>query len=185
MTDLQIVSLYRSRSEDAIRETENKYGDMLRRLAFRLLQDRLDAEECVSDAYLALWNSFTREEPKYLKAYLCKTVRYLACDKLKERTAKKRAGPPLLPLEELAEILPDPHSPEQALDERELSAALDRFLKSSSERSRYIFVRRYFYCETAAEIAAALGCSESTVFVTLNRIRKKLREHLQKEGFSV
>ncbi len=185
MTDQAIASLFRGRSEDAIRETEKKYGDMCRRLAFRLLQNHEDAEECVNDAYLALWNGFECGEPKHLKAYLCKTVRYLACEKLKKRTAKKRAAMPLLPFEELGEILPDPRSPDEELDMRELAAALDRFLGGESERNRYVLLRRYFYCDSVYEIAKALGTSESTVSVTLNRVKKKLKEYLRKEGFSV
>ncbi len=185
MTGPQIVSLYRSRSEDAIRETEKKYGDMLRRLAFRYLQNEQDAEECVGDAYLAVWNLFETGGAQHLKAYLCRTVRNLACDRLESRSRQKRAAPPPLPLEELSEVLPDPRSPERELDERELTEALNRFLRNESERRRYIFVRRYFYCDGVGEIASALGTSESAVSVALNRVRKKLKEYLRKEGFSV
>ena len=184
MTDQAIASLFRGRSEDAIRETEKKYGDMCRRLAFRLLQNHEDAEECLNDAYLALWNSFEREEPKHLKAYLFKTVRYLACEKLKNRAAKKRAAPSV-PLEELADILPAPDSAEQQVDARELAETLDRFLKGESERNRYVVLRRYFYCDSVGEIAAALGTTETTVSVTLNRVKKRMKEYLKKEGYPV
>ena len=184
MTDQEITALYRARSEDAILETEKEYGKMCRRFAFRLLQNEEDAEECVNDAYLAVWNSYTRTEPVHFKAYLLKTVRNLACDKLKSRSAQKRAAP-LLPLEELAEILPDPRSPEQEIDEQELKDALNRFLSNSSERCRYVFLRRYFYCDSIGEIASALGTSEPTVSVTLHRAKKKLKQFLREEGFAV
>ncbi len=184
MNEAAIAALYRARSEDAIRETEENYGEACRRLALRLLQNEEDAEEVLNDAYLALWNSFEREEPKHLKAYLFKTVRYLACDKLKKRAAGKRAAPPI-PLEELAEILPAPDTAEQQVDAQELAGALDRFLKGESERNRYVFLRRYFHCDSVGEIAAALGTSEPAVSVMLNRVKKKMKEYLRKEGFSV
>ncbi|MBR5427211.1 MAG: sigma-70 family RNA polymerase sigma factor [Clostridia bacterium] len=186
MNDASIAALYRDRSEAAIRETEKKYGEVCLRLANNILHNECDAQECVNDAYLALWESLAdREPPRYFKAYLLRIVRYIAYDMLKKRTAQKRGEARPMPLEELAEILPDPRTPEQELDAAALTEALEVFLLGLPQRHRYIFLRRYFYCDGVSEIAAALGAPESTVSVTLNRVKKKLKAYLEKEGFSV
>ena len=185
MKDTMIAALFRARSEDAIRETERQYGALCLRLARNLLQNEEDARECVNDAYLALWNSLAGTEPGNLRAYICRVVRNTACGMLRKRTAQKRDPAKLLPLEELEAVLPSSVDPTAAVDAAELTAALNRFTHSLPERQRYIFLRRYYHCESVGEIADALGTTESTVSVALHRLRQKLKKELEKEGFPV
>ena len=183
MNDQQIIDLYWRRSEDAVRETEAKYGPYCRTVAGNILADRLDAEECVSDAWLRAWNAMPPHRPNKLRLFLGKLTRSAACDALRSRTARKRGGGEcLLALEELGECVPPVPGAARAVEERELAEILSRFLRALPERDCNVFLRRYWYAEPLEEIARRYGMKLNTVKTRLFRIRGRLRDYLEKEG---
>lgn len=183
MNDQQIIDLYWRRSEDAVRETEAKYGPYCRTVAGNILADRLDAEECVSDTWLRAWNAMPPHRPNKLRLFLGKLTRSAACDALRSRTARKRGGGEcLLALEELGECVPSVPGADREVEDRELERMVDRFLHTLPERDCSVFLRRYWYVEPVERIAARYGMKENTVKTSLFRTRRKLRTYLEKEG---
>ena len=183
MEDNAIVELYFARSEQAIRETEQKYGAYLNTIAANILHLPEDAEETVSDTYLAAWNTMPPRRPNILSAFLGKLTRYISLDRWKKRSAQKRGGGQVaLSLEELEECISGGDDPEKEVDRKELLRYLNRFLDALPETQRSVFVCRYWYLESIPEIAARFGFSESKVTAMLHRLREKLRARLQLEG---
>jgi len=183
MNDQQIIDLYWRRSEDAVRETEAKYGPYCRTVAGNILADRLDAEECVSDARLRAWNAMPPHRPNKLRLFLGKLTRSAACDALLSRTARKRGGGEYpAALEELGECVPSVPGADREVEDRELERMVDRFLHTLPERDCSVFLRRYWYVEPVERIAARYGMKENTVKTSLFRTRRKLRTYLEKEG---
>ncbi len=184
MDDRQIIGLFFERSEQAIDTVNDKYGKLCRRLAGNMLSTLQDAEECVSDAYLALWNTIPPEQPKSLRAYLTRILRNIAYDHRDKQTAARRDDRLQVSLEELAGCLPD-HASENCLDSLVIRDALNRFLQAQSKENRYLFLRRYYYLDSCRQIAKAAGMPESTVSTRLARMRQELRELLLEEGIYV
>lgn len=185
MDDKKIVQLYLSRSERAIEETASKYGRYCTYIAFGILQNDSDAEECVSDAYMKLWSSIPPQKPKHLKAFLGKVVRNLSLSRYREQSADKRGGGQLhLVLDELSQCIPLAGSDSTPHDV-ELKDILNRFLGGLAKKERVLFLRRYWYMSPLKELAEEYGKSESSIAVILFRTRKKLREFLEKEGVSL
>ena len=184
MEDYQIVDLYWSRSENAIAQTEQKYGRMLTSISVSLVPTVQDAEECVSDTYLAAWNSMPDERPVYLGAYLSKIVRRLSINKYRSSRTAKRGGAGEL-VEELTDCIPSDYSLETEYDNQRLAEALNRFLLSLDEQKRYIFIRRYYYSDAVIDIARNIGASEGKVKTVLFRVRSALRKFLEEEGFAI
>lgn len=183
MNDQQIIDLYWRRSEDAIRETEAKYGPYCRTVAENILADRLDAEECVSDAWLRAWNAIPPHRPNSLRLFLGKLTRSAACDVLRLRNAQKRGGGARpLALEELGECVPAVPGADRAVEERELTELLNRFLRALPERDCNVFLRRYWYAEPLEDIARRYGMRTNTVKTRLFRLRGRLRSYLEREG---
>lgn len=183
MEDKKIIDLYFARNEQAIAETDRKYGTYCRAIAYRILEDRLDSEEVANDTYLRLWNNIPPQKPDPLKPYVGRVSRNLALDVYDSKHAKKRRGVTLA-LEELTECLPSTDGREIG-ESAALSDSLSRFISSLPERDKVIFVRRYFHLYPIAEIARDLGLKESTTAMTLSRTRVKLRKFLEKEGFAL
>lgn len=183
MEDEQIIALYFSRDDRAIRETEAAYGGRLLTLSRRILNSREDAQECVNDTYLAAWNAMPPKRPGILSAFLGKITRNISLDRWKRRAARKRGGgEAALSLEELDECLTGGQSPEGEVERRELLRAINRFLDALPETQRDIFVCRYWYLDSIEDIGARFGYSQSKVTTILFRLRKKLAAHLEKEG---
>jgi len=178
MEDHKIVDLYWARDENAIRESDIKYGRMLQMLSYSLLSSREDAEECVSDTYLAAWGAMPPARPTYLGAFLSKITRRISIDRWRALHRQKRGGMDAA-IEELIDCIPDRSTPQSEYDSRCLSEAINGFLVAQSAERRAIFVRRYFCSQSTAEIARALGIGESKVKVTLHRMREKLRKELE------
>jgi RNA polymerase sigma-70 factor (ECF subfamily) len=186
LPDEEILALYFQRDEAAITETEKKYGGYCRKIAAGCLPQAEDREECISDTYLQVWNAIPPQRPDNLRLYLGAIVRNLAFSLWRKLYTHKRGGAAVeLALDELAECLCAPGTPEEAVEARELGGRLDRFLEGLPARDRQIFVRRYYFTETAAEIAPRFDLRENTVLAVLSRTRKKLRVYLQKEGYTV
>lgn len=186
MDDGQIIQLYWDRDQRAIQETDGKYGGLLHGIAWNLLRSREDAEECVSDTYLRAWEAIPPERPAFLRTWLGRITRNLSLDRWKRLRAEKRGGGAEVLLGELEDCVPDGRGgPERALEDRELAEALNVFLRGLSREGRSMFLRRYWYGESVAEIRAALGCGEGKVKSSLFRTRKALRAFLEKEGIAV
>ena len=182
MEDKKIIELLFARAQNAITELAAKFGKQLQRIAFNILGNPLDAEECTNDTYLALWNAIPPASPDPLAPYVYRTGRNTALKRLHRDTAKKRDNRSDVSLEELNECLPG-ETVEQMVDARELGRAMDRFLDTKSKETRYIFVRRYWFGDSVSELAKELKLQENAVYVRLNRIRNSLKEYLLKEGY--
>ena len=178
MDDEKIIELFFARSEQAISELDKKYGPTCRRLSGNILNNPQDAEECVNDAYLGTWNAIQPERPNPLLAFLCKIVRHLSVKRYHANTAMRRNSAYDVALDELESTLASQASVEDELDARSLAGMIDTFLDALSEENRVIFMRRYWYSDTYAEIAERVGLNEKTVSVRLTRARKQLREFL-------
>lgn len=184
MDDGKIKELFKNRDGDAIKAAEEKYGAYCRAIAENILHDKRDAEECVNDAYLALWNAIPPQEPDSLKLFLARIVRNLAFNRYNESRAEKRGGgETALVLDELAECLESGENVESELDRRALGELMRKFVNDLPKKERQIFVRRYFFTNPVKNIAQRYGMTENNVLVTLYRSRKKLKELLKKEGF--
>ncbi|MGX8704574.1 MAG: RNA polymerase sigma factor [bacterium] len=185
MDDDKIVELFFARKEQAVRELSDKYGAVFRKVADNILNDRLDSEECVNDAYLAVWNTIPPKKPDSLVSYVCRIVRNLALKKYHEKTAQKRNSHYDVALEELADCLPSPVSVEDEISANELAEMVNRFLGTLGQRDRVMFVRRYWHADSLDELAALLHRSKHYISVRLSRIRKALRKYLIKEGIAL
>ena len=184
MEDNKIVELFFARQEEAIRQTHDAYGRRLFVLADNIVRNRQDAEESVNDTYLKAWDTIPPQKPLRLFAYLAKICRNFALKKLDWRAAAKRNADVVCLTREMEECIPD-GSRDREADQRELGQLLDAFLRDLSRENRLVFLRRYWYVDTVAEIAARYGISEGAVQMRLNRTRKKLAAYLAKEGIGV
>lgn len=182
MNDNSIIELFERRSERALTEVSCTYGGLLHTIARHILGDRLDAEECVNDTLMQVWNAIPPAKPAYFRAYLAKTVRNLALNRYAHDRARKRGGGEVpAVLEELQDCIPAEDNVENVLDKIALHDALERFLTALPAKQQKIFMRRYFTMMPVEAIAAELGMPENTVKSTLSRTRKKLAEFLTKE----
>ena len=178
MEDADIIRLYFERSENAISESQKKYGALCRGLAMRITGNREDAEETENDTYLRAWDTIPPARPESLGAYLAAVCRRLAIDRLRHSKRKKRGGSAYdASLEELDGAVADCSA--DPADEAALRDTLTRFLTALSDQSRTVFMQRYFWCMTVKEIAADTGMRESAVKMTLARAREKLRIYLE------
>ena len=182
-SDAQIVHLYWSRNTSAILETDRKYGKLLYRIAYDLLHDHGDSEECRNDTYLGAWNAIPPAEPTVLSAFLAKITRRLAISRYRERHAKKRVDSELtVSLEELEYALQSEESVTEVVDAKLLGEAIDGFLRTQSEEKRLLFLGRYYFAEPVKELAALVGVTESSVYKQLAAIKEELREYLTERG---
>lgn len=185
MEDNRIVELFWTRNEDALAETEAKYGRYCHYIAYRILGDDGDAEEIVNDALLKAWDTIPPNRPDILKTYVGMISGQLALNRYNQRRTYKRGeGQIPLVLDELGECVSDPGGVDLG-DSLALRDALNRFLELLPAKTRKIFVRRYWYMSPVSEIAADFSMKESNVTVLMLRTRKKLKRFLQKEGFDV
>jgi len=186
MTDSEIVELYWKRDEGAIRITQESYHRYLMKIAMQVLGDESDAEECVSDTYLAAWNSMPENRPERLDLYLGKIVRAKAIDRLRYNSGKKRLPQEyIVSIEELDEVFATDPSPEDMLDSEQLKKTINGFLLEQPVQVRKLFLGRYFFFRSLKEVASDCGMSESKAKSILFRTRKKLKAYLKKEGFVV
>ncbi len=186
MEDLKIIELFFDRKEYAVAETERKYGRYLLKIAYNILFDTEDSEECVNDTYMKAWNTIPPQKPKVLSTFLGKITRHLAIDVFRRKHAEKRGNSEFaLSLSELDECIPDSFSAEAEFEQKELYENINRFLVSLSKENRDIFVCRYFYSDSIKDIASFFGTSETKIKSSLFRSRKILKEQLLKEGFDL
>lgn len=184
MEDEKIVALYWQRSEQAIAQTEQKYGNYLNSISYHILRSREDAQECVNDTYHHAWNAMPPDRPNVLATFLGKITRRLSIDRWRRNTADKRGGGEVaLALDELGECVSGKDSVEDQTAHRELIRTLDGFLASLPDDHRRVFLCRYWYMDSVQEIAEQFGFSRSKVTAMLHRTRKKLRTRLEEEGY--
>ena len=184
MDDSRIIELYWQRNADAIRESDRKYGPYCFAIARNILGSREDSEECVNDTWMAAWNAMPPQKPGRLQIFLAKITRNLSFNRYNAMTAKKRGGGEIaLVLDELAECLASESNVEHEYEAKELGASIRKFVRGLPERDGNVFVRRYFFTESGAQIAGRYGLTENNVQVILSRTRKKLKAHLIEEGF--
>lgn len=184
MNDTRIIELYYERSEQAISETASKYGRLCQGVAYRILGCAEDAEECVNDTYLNMWNSIPPKRPDNLRAFICKVTRNLSLSRLKRRTAKKRTPESIVSLSELGENVSDGRLPfDDERDEGEIiGKAISDFLRTESAEARNVFMRKYWFLESIDDISERYSFSQSKVKSMLFRTRERLRKYLEKEG---
>ena len=185
MEDERIVSLFFERSEDAVDELDKKYGAQLRLLAKNIVGDVSDADECVNDAFLAVWDAIPPAKPDSLRAFAGKILRNLSLKRYRYNTAAKRNCHYDAALDELANIIPCADRTEDTVDATEISRVIDAFLGTLDRDSRALFVRRYWYCDSISDAAKMLGLSENAAKMRLSRTRARLKKALEKEGISV
>ena len=184
LEDETIVALYLRRDEEAIAHTCEKYGPRLRALARGIVEDPATAEECENDTYLQAWNSIPPHEPRtYLYAFLARITRHIALNRCRQQRQPKRSALLCELSAELEQCLPAPDDVECRITDLEFQQMIHHFLSTLPEEQRTIFIRRYWYCDSIAAIAARFSLSESKVKTTLFRCRKRLRTYLEKEGY--
>ena len=176
----ELIKLFRKRDSRAIEELSRMYGRKMISVSMNIVNNEQDAEECVNDAYLALWNSIPPAEPDDVCAYACETVRNISYKKYRYNTAEKRSAVTVSIDAELADIMPDTVMASDGLDQ-----AVETFLRSLSKKNRIIFMRRYYYLDSVSKIAAMAQMKENAVSGRLHRLRAKLAAHLKKEGFNL
>ena len=185
MQDSAIIELYNQRNEQAIALTSKQYGAYCMTIAYNILLDRLDSEECVNDTYLRMWEAIPPQKPNVLSAYIGRITRNLALDRVDHRTRKKRSAGVEMVLDEVSEMLPDASTIPESADDFALGDAINSFLRSLDTNSRIIFVRRYWYNSAIADISLDCSIPIGTVKSTLSRTRKNFREYLEKEGIYI
>ena len=186
MEDELIIKLYFDRSENAIAETRTKYGRMLQSIAYGILKDRQDAEECETDTYMKTWDGIPPARPGIFSAFLSKITRNLSLDRYDRNHAEKRgAGEIPLLLDELEECIPDRWDAEEYIDAAVLKEHINAFLESQSPDARRIFMRRYWFGDPVSEIAEKYAYSTGKIKMSLMRSRADLKNRLEKEGYVI
>ncbi|MBO5355664.1 MAG: sigma-70 family RNA polymerase sigma factor [Clostridia bacterium] len=183
LADERIIELYWSREESAITETDRKYGQLLYQIAHRILNDRLDSEECQNDTYLKVWNTVPPTRPTVLRSFLAKISRNLALNRYKEKNRQKRVPSELtVAFEDLENTLQGGESAERELAAAELGVMINDYVHTLALRGQYVFVGRYYFAESVEEIAKALQMTKSNVYKQLEEIKKGLKQYLEERG---
>lgn len=185
MNDSKIIELFFERSEQAITELSEKYYEICHRIAFNILGNEADAQECVNDAFLGIWNSIPPQNPEPLSAYVYKVVRNVSLKKYRSNTALKRNSHYDTALDEIEGCLPSDFSIENEINAENLSAEINSFLASIAKENRILFIKRYWFGEEISAIAEDLNITKHNVTVKLSRIRKALKKHLNEKGFDI
>lgn len=184
MEDLQIIELYFERNENAVKETDAKYGRLCFRVANNILKNNEDSEECVNDTYLTTWNQIPPTKPNNFMAFLCKITRNLSLKRLQFLNAAKRSSAATLSFDEIDGYVSDDLI-RADVNDVELGMIISKFLRNEKTEARNVFIRRYFFFDSVSEIAAQYSFRESKVKSMLFHTRNKLRDYLKKEGFEV
>lgn len=185
MDDKKIVELYWQRDESAISETKAQYGNYCYSIAYGILKNNEDAEECVNDTYLEVWDSVPPKKPLHFSTFLGTITRQNAIDKWRRKNASKRGGEVQLSLDELEGCIPDNCTIDDHLLSEELSRKISDFLRTLPQNERIVFLRRYWYFDSVNDICERFGYGKSKVKMMLKRTRDKLISYLEQEGVLV
>lgn len=183
MEDVEILALYYKRSEDAIWETDRKYGKLCRTISMNVLNDRRDTEEIMDDTWMAMWDTIPPKKPNPLKAYVCRVVKNLSLKRYEHNHAKKRQSNYEESIEELADCICGKETVESRILGKELEKSVNQFLGNLSKEKRILFLRRYWFMDSVKEIARDNHITEKNASLRLARIRQQLREYLIQEGY--
>ena len=184
MDDSKIIELYFARNEQAIRETASKYGKLCHSIAYNILNNHEDSEECVNDTYAGVWKAIPPAKPNSLMAFVCKITRNLSLKRLEFMKREKRSSSILLSLEELESVLPDERYAPDVSDE-DVGKLISEFLYTQKEEVRNVFIRKYYFFDSIGEIAERYSFTESKVKNMLFNTRNKLKDYLIKEGIEI
>ncbi len=186
IADEQIIELYWERNERAIHETEVKYGKMLFRIAYNILHDKLDCEECQNDTYNGIWNAIPPTRPTVFQAFITQIMRNIATKRYKEKTSQKRVPSEMtVSMDELHSFLHENETPEAEYAAAELGKMISDYLRTLSDRQQYIFIGRFYMAETIEYLADKLGVGVATVHRDIDKIKQGLKEHLKRNGVYV
>lgn len=186
MQDRDIIRLFWERDEQAITETDTRYGAYCRRISWNILANKEDVEECLNDTWYQAWNAIPPQRPLCLRVFLGKIVRNLSINRWNRDRAGKRIRPEaMLALDELGECVSGREQPEDAVLAGELKREINRFLYGLSPRDQGMFIQRYFYLESVRNIARFHGVTENVVSVSLSRVRSQLKQYLSERGYQL
>ncbi len=184
ISDEEIIELYWQRNETAINKTDEKYGKMLLSAANGILNDLGASEECKNDTYLELWNMIPPERPRIFPAFITRILRNTAIDRYRKRKSRRNAPSEFeLALDELYDCISSNETPLDIIEADELSGLISRYVKTLSKRNRYIFISRFYLCESPEEIADTLFISRSGVYKAIDRIKIGLKAYLYEKGY--
>lgn len=182
MEDKKIIDLFCERSESAIAEVSKKYGGVCMQTSFNIVNDWNDAEECVNDSYLGVWNAIPPHKPNPLLSFVLKIVRNISINRQKHKMAQKRKGNYELCIEELGTMISSPYSIEDEIEASELTKLIDAFLDTQSTENRKLFIRRYWYMDSYSNLAVITDMNEGTIRTRLSRLRNQLKIFLESKG---
>ncbi len=186
LEDTQIIELFFDRNEEALTRSTEKYGGLCLSIAQRILSNRQDSEECVNDTWYGAWKAIPPAKPLSLSAFFSRITRNLAVDKLRRRTAEKRgSGEYTAALSELDECIPAAVNIERQFEAAQTAGVINRWLSGLSNEKKAVFILRYFYLCSIADIAGRLDISVSKTASVLHRERIELRKALEKEGITI
>lgn len=185
MDDKRIIDLLWLRDEAGLEATKQKYGRLCYSVAYNILGDTRDSEEAVNDTYLGVWNSIPPHRPDILSSFIIRITRNVSLKLFRRKTAEKRRSNVGESIEELGECIPDTANVDSVLEAKELSVYIDRFLRELKESDRIVFLRRYWFCDSIADIAKRFGASEGKIKMQLCRTRQRLQKYLSEEGVSI
>lgn len=184
MDDQRIIELYFERDEQAIKETDAKYGKLCHSIAYNILNNHEDSEECVNDTYIGVWNAIPPTRPNNFTAFVCRIARNMSLKRFEFMKREKRSADVLASLDELSAILPDERYSPDVSDE-DIGKIISTFLRSQKEDVRNVFIRKYYFFDSVKEIAKRYGFTESKVKNMLFYTRNKLKDFLIKEGIEI
>ena len=184
MNDLEIIELYFARNEEAIKQTDAKYGKLCHRVAYNILNNNEDSEECVNDTYIGVWNAIPPTRPNNFTAFLCKITRNISLKRIEAMARQKRSQATIVSLDELAEILPDESIAENISNDN-LTELISDFLRKEKADVRNVFIRKYYFFDSVGDIAKRYSFTEDKVKSMLYHTRKKLKDYLIKEGVEI
>ena len=182
LDDEKIIELFFSRSENAIKELAAKYEKVCMTLSMNILGSREDAEECLNDTYLGVWNAIPPQKPDNLTAFVCKIARNLSLKKNTYNSAEKRQSNYGVCIDELSECIPSNHTVESETEFSELSDTVNQFIASLDKTNQFLFVRRYFFSDSYESLSQHTGLKEQAIRTRLSRLRSNLKKFLAQQG---
>lgn len=186
IADEQIIELYWQRNENAIQETDKKYGQFLFGIAYNILHDRLDCEECQNDTYLGVWNAIPPTRPIAFPAFITQIMRNIAINRFKEKTSKKRIPSELtVSIEDVNNILHSGDTVAAEYEAEEVGRIINDYVRQLSDRQRYIFIDRFYLAEPVETIANDLSISVPTVYREIDKIKQGLKLHLERNDIFI
>lgn len=185
ISDEHIIKLFFDRSERAIEALADAHGRAMRAVSLRILQNEQDADECLNDAYLGVWNAIPPARPSALCAFACRICRNVSLTRYHYNKATKRDAAQSVSLEEIADVLPDGGGVEREMEEAALTEVLNDFLATLDPTNLYVFMRRYWFFDEVRDIARAAHLTEAAVYLRLDRMKKRLAKHLAERGIPI